>query len=55
MEHVASHLKAYASNNTEFRALIGEPRMGKVSICFQKYSNCSNRCIRFIFIVQLGI
>lgn len=30
MEHVVTHLKAHAQNNAEFRALIGEPRMGKV-------------------------
>ncbi|ELU16303.1 hypothetical protein CAPTEDRAFT_151808 [Capitella teleta] len=31
MEHVCAHLKAYAANNPEFRALIGEPRMGKLT------------------------
>lgn len=30
MEHVVTHLKAHAQNNAEFRALIGEPRMGKI-------------------------
>jgi len=30
MEHVATHLKAEAQNNPEFRALIGDARMGKV-------------------------
>ena len=32
MEHITNHLKAEAQNNVEFRALIGEARMGKVSI-----------------------
>lgn len=31
MDHICQHLKTYAANNAEFRALIGEPRMGKVS------------------------
>ena len=32
MEHICTHLKAHAQNNPEFRALIGEPRMGKVRV-----------------------
>ena len=32
MDHVCAHVKAHAQNNAEFRALIGEPRMGKVSM-----------------------
>lgn len=30
LEHITLHLKAEAQNNAEFRALIGEHRMGKV-------------------------
>ncbi|KAK2183985.1 hypothetical protein NP493_288g03000 [Ridgeia piscesae] len=30
MDHICAHLKAHAQNNAEFRALIGEPRMGKI-------------------------
>jgi len=30
MEHISEHLKAHAANDGDFRALIGEPRMGKV-------------------------
>jgi len=30
MEHISEHLKAHAANDTDFRSLIGEPRMGKV-------------------------
>ncbi|KGL73766.1 Double zinc ribbon and ankyrin repeat-containing protein 1, partial [Tinamus guttatus] len=30
LDHVCAHLRSYAQNNREFRALIGEPRMGKV-------------------------
>ena len=33
MDHVCAHLRAHAQNNAEFRALIGEPRMGKVWLC----------------------
>ncbi|NXN91819.1 DZAN1 protein, partial [Rhinopomastus cyanomelas] len=36
LDHVCAHLRSYAQNNTEFRALIGELRMGKInsaSIC----------------------
>ena len=32
MEHISEHLKAHASNDSDFRALIGEPRMGKVGL-----------------------
>jgi hypothetical protein len=31
MDHICSHLKAFAQNNSEFRAFIGEPRLGKVN------------------------
>ncbi|PAA85877.1 hypothetical protein BOX15_Mlig021025g1, partial [Macrostomum lignano] len=30
IDHVVAHLKVYTNNNTEFRALIGEPRMGRL-------------------------
>eukprot|EP00057_Strongylocentrotus_purpuratus_P028225 XP_011682699.1 PREDICTED: double zinc ribbon and ankyrin repeat-containing protein 1 [Strongylocentrotus purpuratus] len=30
MDHVCGHLKAHAQNNTDFRNMIGEPRMGKL-------------------------
>ncbi|NXA42739.1 DZAN1 protein, partial [Eudromia elegans] len=30
LDHICAHLRSYAQNNCEFRALIGEPRMGKV-------------------------
>uniref|UniRef100_A0A8C0IIV5 Double zinc ribbon and ankyrin repeat-containing protein 1 n=1 Tax=Bubo bubo TaxID=30461 RepID=A0A8C0IIV5_BUBBB len=30
LDHVCAHLRSYAQNNLEFRALIGEPRMGKI-------------------------
>ncbi|NXY18147.1 DZAN1 protein, partial [Atrichornis clamosus] len=30
LDHVCAHLRSYAQNNLEFRALIGEPQMGKV-------------------------
>jgi hypothetical protein len=30
MDHICAHLKAFAHNDTEFRALIAEPKLGKV-------------------------
>uniref|UniRef100_A0A8D0T570 Double zinc ribbon and ankyrin repeat-containing protein 1 n=1 Tax=Sus scrofa TaxID=9823 RepID=A0A8D0T570_PIG len=30
VDHIAAHLRSYAQNNPEFRALIAEPRMGKL-------------------------
>ncbi|NXX45346.1 DZAN1 protein, partial [Tricholaema leucomelas] len=30
LDHVCAHLRSYTQNNLHFRALIGEPRMGKV-------------------------
>ena len=35
MEHIGEHLKAHAANDTDFRALISEPRMGKVCVQFE--------------------
>ncbi|XP_075352724.1 double zinc ribbon and ankyrin repeat-containing protein 1 isoform X2 [Mycteria americana] len=35
LDHVCAHLRSHAQNNLEFRALIGEPRMGK-DICTNK-------------------
>ncbi|KAM4603917.1 double zinc ribbon and ankyrin repeat-containing protein 1 [Polymixia lowei] len=31
LDHVSAHLRSYAQNNPDFRALIGEPRMGRVN------------------------
>ncbi|NXX80613.1 DZAN1 protein, partial [Urocolius indicus] len=31
LDHVCAHLRSYSQNNLEFRALIGEPRMGKIN------------------------
>ncbi|XP_030303318.1 double zinc ribbon and ankyrin repeat-containing protein 1 [Calypte anna] len=31
LDHVCAHLRSYAQNNLEFRALIGEPHMGKIN------------------------
>lgn len=30
VDHMCAHLKAHAQNEAEFRALIGEPKMGKL-------------------------
>lgn len=31
LDHICAHLRSYAQNNLEFRALVGEPRMGKIT------------------------
>lgn len=31
MDHICAHLKAFAQNNSEFRVLVGEPRLGKLN------------------------
>uniref|UniRef100_A0A8B9TWQ1 Double zinc ribbon and ankyrin repeat-containing protein 1 n=1 Tax=Anas platyrhynchos TaxID=8839 RepID=A0A8B9TWQ1_ANAPL len=46
LDHVCAHLRSYAQNNLEFRALIGEPRNGKgrkglvsnISLCSRLFS-----------------
>lgn len=30
LDHISAHLRSYAQNNPEFRALVSEPRMGKL-------------------------
>ncbi|XP_067115297.1 double zinc ribbon and ankyrin repeat-containing protein 1 [Osmerus mordax] len=30
LDHVCAHLRSYTQNNTEFRAIVGEPRMGRM-------------------------
>lgn len=40
MDHITGHLKAHAQNNAEFRALIAEPRIGKVSTTYYLILNC---------------
>jgi hypothetical protein len=30
MDHICAHLKAFAQNNSEFRVLVSEPKLGKV-------------------------
>ncbi|MEE6519789.1 hypothetical protein FKM82_017529 [Ascaphus truei] len=30
LDHICAHLRCYTQNNSEFKALIGEPRMGRV-------------------------
>ncbi|XP_026701775.1 double zinc ribbon and ankyrin repeat-containing protein 1 isoform X2 [Athene cunicularia] len=40
LDHVCAHLRSYAQNNLEFRALIGEPRMGKINSATICEDNC---------------
>uniref|UniRef100_A0A8D0FV51 Double zinc ribbon and ankyrin repeat domains 1 n=1 Tax=Strix occidentalis caurina TaxID=311401 RepID=A0A8D0FV51_STROC len=41
LDHVCAHLRSYAQNNLEFRALIGEPRMGKAQLHCIHVSLCT--------------
>jgi hypothetical protein len=38
MDHICAHLKAFAQNNSEFRAVIAEPRLGKVNFNSNSFS-----------------
>ncbi|NXP12568.1 DZAN1 protein, partial [Thinocorus orbignyianus] len=40
LDHVCAHLRSYAQNNLEFRALIGEPRMGKINSATVHEDDC---------------
>ncbi|NWX21249.1 DZAN1 protein, partial [Aegotheles bennettii] len=40
LDHVCAHLRSYAQNNLEFRALIGEPRMGKINSATVREDDC---------------
>ena len=41
MDHITQHMKAHAQNDAEFRARIGEPKMGKVMLICFVIINCS--------------
>ncbi|KFV80280.1 Double zinc ribbon and ankyrin repeat-containing protein 1, partial [Struthio camelus australis] len=40
LDHICAHLRSYAQNNLEFRALIGEPRMGKITSATVHEDDC---------------
>ncbi|NXH85393.1 DZAN1 protein, partial [Edolisoma coerulescens] len=41
LDHVCAHLRSYAQNNLEFRTLIGEPQMGKITAALHdNLNNC---------------
>ncbi|NXG45412.1 DZAN1 protein, partial [Psilopogon haemacephalus] len=40
LDHVCAHLRSYAQNNLKFRALIGEPRMGKMNSATISEGDC---------------
>ena len=42
VEHICQHIKAHAQNDAEFRALIGEPKMGKVNYHFVLFAGNIN-------------
>lgn len=41
MDHICAHLKAFTHNNAEFRAIISEPKLGKVKKSLKKIANNS--------------
>lgn len=61
VDHMCAHLKAHAQNEAEFRALIGEPKMGKVGFIIlsflylfqEKKDWYSCRKLILIFVAQL--
>ncbi|XP_056615155.1 double zinc ribbon and ankyrin repeat-containing protein 1 isoform X2 [Triplophysa dalaica] len=49
LDHICAHLRSYTQNNTEFRALIGEPRLGRmISAVIQEDSYEVSLRINFI-------
>ncbi|XP_061415417.1 double zinc ribbon and ankyrin repeat-containing protein 1 isoform X1 [Lethenteron reissneri] len=49
IDHVCAHLRSYTQNTTEFRALIGEPRMGKImSATVQEERDILNLTLKFV-------
>uniref|UniRef100_A0A8C2SUN2 Double zinc ribbon and ankyrin repeat-containing protein 1 n=1 Tax=Coturnix japonica TaxID=93934 RepID=A0A8C2SUN2_COTJA len=42
LDHVCAHLRSYAQNNLEFRALVGEPQMGKVGVISSYGASCKD-------------
>ncbi|XP_032804470.2 double zinc ribbon and ankyrin repeat-containing protein 1 [Petromyzon marinus] len=49
IDHVCAHLRSYTQNTTEFRALIGEPRMGKImSATVQEEGDILNLTLKFV-------
>lgn len=49
MDHMCAHLKAHAQNEAEFRALIGEPKMGKVGFIILPFLYLFQEKKRLIF------
>ena len=46
VDHICQHLKAHAQNDAEFRALIGEPKMGRVChLLFLVLPFCVHVCV----------
>lgn len=51
VDHICAHLRSYTQNNNEFRALIGEPRLGRVGqlktilfMCIFYFANFLHYC-----------
>lgn len=49
VDHMCAHLKAHAQNEAEFRALIGEPKMGKVGFIILSFLYLFQEKKRLIF------
>ena len=46
VDHICQHLKAHAQNDAEFRALIGDPKMGRVChLLFLVLPFCVHMCV----------
>uniref|UniRef100_UPI00398F7967 double zinc ribbon and ankyrin repeat-containing protein 1 isoform X2 n=1 Tax=Pristiophorus japonicus TaxID=55135 RepID=UPI00398F7967 len=50
LDHICAHLRSYTQNNTEFRALIGEPHMGKITSA-TVHEDGYELCLRLNFVL----
>lgn len=49
VDHICAHLRCYTQNNNEFRALIGEPRLGRVGPLLCVFTCTTVIVIHFIY------
>ncbi|KAF8566504.1 hypothetical protein P879_07541 [Paragonimus westermani] len=48
LDHIIAHLKVYTNNNPEFRAIIGEPRLGKLVLA-DLHESCGQAIINLTY------
>ncbi|KAF5406108.1 Double zinc ribbon and ankyrin repeat-containing protein 1 [Paragonimus heterotremus] len=48
LDHIIAHLKVYTNNNPEFRAIIGEPRLGKLIVA-DLHESCGQATISLTY------